>query len=275
MSYRMIKICLALAAVLAVVPAFAQSDLSTPWSPSARSAARLIAAGGLQGGAYHAGVEIKLNPKTVTYWRNPGEAGAPPVFSFAQSQNVAQANVRYPVPHRIAEADGVEAFGYEASVVFPVLVVPVDAAKPVVLDLALNYAACERICVPAEAKLKLDLQPQMPGGEFFEIIAAAERLVPQRSPASDGLLVPVMDAGKPSWRVSSAALAEIAASDVFAEAPEGWYFDTQHDADGLLVTLVERPREGADARIPLVLTLAGAKGAREIHTALDVAAAKP
>lgn len=271
----MIKTCLALAAVLVAVPACAQSGLSTPWAPSARSTARLIAAGGLQGKAYHAGVEIKLNPKTITYWRNPGEAGAPPVFSFAQSQNVAQANVLYPAPQRIAEAGGVEAFGYGTSVVFPVVVVPVDAAKPIVLDLALNYAACERICVPAEAKLKLELQPQTPGGEFFEIIAAAERLVPQRSPASDGLLAPVKDAAKPSWRVSGAALAEIAASDVFAEVPEGWYFDTQHDAEGLLVRLVERPKDAAATRVALVLTLTGGKGAREIHTTLDVAAPKP
>ena len=70
-------------------------------------------------------------------------------------------------------------------------------------------------------------------------------------------------------------MADIAASDVFAEAPEGWYFDTQHDAEGLLVRLVERPKDAAATRVALVLTLTGGKGAREIHTTLDVAAPKP
>ena len=271
----MIKTSLVLLAIIFALPASAQSGLSTPWAPSARSAARLIVAGGLQGGAYHAGVEIKLHPNTITYWRNPGEAGAPPVFSFAQSRNVAQANVLYPAPRRIAEAGGVQAIGYEASVVFPVLVVPIDAAKPVMVDLALNYAACERICVPAEAKLKLELHPQASGPGFSEQIAAAEKLVPEQGPASDGLLMLIEGASRPSWRVGGSALAEIMASDVFAEAPEGWYFDTQHGAEGLAVTLAERPRNAAAARVPLVLTLAGAKGAREFHTMLDVAAAKP
>ena len=289
LSLRMIKSSLALFLLL-VAPA--QAEFATPWAPSARSAARLIAAGGLHDGVYRVGTEIRLNPKTVTYWRNPGDAGAPPVFSFAQSQNVAEAKVQYPAPRRIAEAGGVEAFGYEVGVVFPVLVTPLDPALPVVLDLALKYAACERICVPAEAKLHLDLAPQAQDGEFAEKIAAALARVPVAATLAAGGIAPVAGAIKPSWLVTSqkmigqtppqgaftkGLLQELDPADMFAEAPAGWYFDTRPgDRPGqFLLILAERPRDTAIPSVTVRLTLTGLGSASETEATLDVGAPKP
>ena len=44
------------------------------------------------------GIEIALEPGWYTYWRNPGEAGVPPVFDFSGSENVASVDVMYPAP---------------------------------------------------------------------------------------------------------------------------------------------------------------------------------
>ena len=41
--------------------------------------------------------------------------------------------------------------------ILPLHVVPQDAGKPVTLRLKLDYAVCEKLCVPAEAKLELAL----------------------------------------------------------------------------------------------------------------------
>jgi hypothetical protein len=37
-----------------------------------------------------------LEPGWYTYWKNPGEAGVPPVFDFSGSENVGQLEVLYP-----------------------------------------------------------------------------------------------------------------------------------------------------------------------------------
>ena len=131
------------------------ADDVTGWDGDARSAARLVA--GSQpaaDGALRAGLEIRLKSGWHTYWRYPGDAGVPPQFDFAASQNLKRAVVLWPAPQRIEEAGG-STIGYLGSVIFPVRVEPLDPAKPVLLRLKLGYAICEKLCVPAEAKAEL------------------------------------------------------------------------------------------------------------------------
>ena len=48
------------------------------------------------------------------------------------------------------------AIGYKDKVILPLQIVPREPGKPVVLRLDLDYAICEKLCVPAEAKAKFD-----------------------------------------------------------------------------------------------------------------------
>src|SRR5271157_1512618 len=147
-------------------------EFSTNWAGSAKSQARLVAAG-----ESLAGFEIRLAPGAITYWRDPGDAGVPPTFDFTGSDNVAKVEPVFPAPKRIMESDGSEAFGYDGGVVFPLRVEPSDPAKPVTLKLHANFAVCEKICLPAEARLTLTL----PGassphaGLVAAALAAADR----------------------------------------------------------------------------------------------------
>ena len=81
---RMLGLIIALSAPAV---AGAADSLSSDWATSLKSSARLVMAP-TPGASFIVGVEIKLAPHTITYWRNPGEAGAPPVFSFEKSINV-------------------------------------------------------------------------------------------------------------------------------------------------------------------------------------------
>src|SRR5271157_4601412 len=49
--------------------------------PAPKSETRLIDGGFIEGARY-AGLEIRLAGAAVTYWRNPGDAGAAPQFDF-------------------------------------------------------------------------------------------------------------------------------------------------------------------------------------------------
>src|SRR5664279_914907 len=99
--------------------------------PAPKSETRLID-GGFIDGARYAGLEIRLPGTAVTYWRNPGDAGAAPQFDFARSENVATAEPLYPAPERIDE-EGVQVFGYRHDVIFPIRVTPRAKDKPAIL----------------------------------------------------------------------------------------------------------------------------------------------
>ena len=84
--------------------------------------------------------------------------GVPPQFDFKGSQNVKQVDVLWPAPERLPEAGGISIIGYERDVILPLRIVPQDRGKPVALRLKLDYAICEKLCVPAEAKAELALE---------------------------------------------------------------------------------------------------------------------
>src|SRR5262249_59210150 len=106
--------------------------------------------------AIRAGIAIRLKNGWHTYWRYPGDAGVPPRFDFAGSENAKSVEVRWPAPQRISE-QGLVAIGYAGDVILPLAIVPQDREKPVKLQLKVDYAVCETLCVPAEGQAELML----------------------------------------------------------------------------------------------------------------------
>lgn len=170
---------------------------ASPWSEDSRSGIRLIAGANKTGEApLRAGIEIKLQPGWKTYWRYPGDSGVPPRFDFAGSDNLKSAKVLYPAPHLFADEAG-QSLGYKDAVIFPVLISALLPGKPVTLRLKLDYAVCEKLCIPAEGRADLTLGP---GASSLEAtLAAAEARVPKQISATvAGLSVRrVNDAAKP------------------------------------------------------------------------------
>jgi len=186
--------CRPVAALLLVVlgarAAGAADDVSR-WEGDARSAARLIAGArpSAQNAPLRAGIEIRLKQGWHTYWRYPGDAGVPPHFDFAGSENVKAVEVLWPAPRRLPEA-GLVAIGYDRDVILPLRVTPQDQARPVTLQVKLDYAICEKLCVPAQAKTALALT----GGQSSQdvALAAAEARVPRKLALGAG---PALGAG--------------------------------------------------------------------------------
>lgn len=117
----------------------------------------LVAAETSHGGApVLVGVHMKLRDGWKTYWRTPGDSGLAPRFDWSRSENVATIDLRWPAPRRFDVPDDIT-FGYKGEVVWPVLVMPADAARPVTLRLAMSYGVCSDICVPGEADLSLTI----------------------------------------------------------------------------------------------------------------------
>jgi DsbC/DsbD-like thiol-disulfide interchange protein len=243
--------------LLAASPALAAGPFDSDWSPGAKSRARLIA------DASGAGLEITLAPGAITYWRDPGEAGVPPTFDFSGSQNLAKAEVAFPAPERIAEPDGSVAFGYRASVILPIVVTPADPGKPVRLSAHVNYAVCEKICLPARAQAEIVLGG--PGASpFASALTQARGQVPERV-AADALGAVVSATGAKSWRL---CLRE-APRDLFVEAPEGFWVEPKREADGRCFSLsLQQAPDGAKPPIDVGVTVERADGAAEMRVTL-------
>jgi len=150
------RAALGIAATLSVACAAIEvrAEDSSPWQRDAHSAVRLLA-GSRSGGVLLGGIDIQLQPGWKTYWRTPGDSGVPPRFDFSKSDNVEAVMVLFPVPHKFDDGAGGISLGYTQQVVLPLRIVAKDANKPVTLRADINYAVCEKLCIPVDAKAEL------------------------------------------------------------------------------------------------------------------------
>jgi DsbC/DsbD-like thiol-disulfide interchange protein len=253
-----------LAAFSLLMPGLAASqDMAGPWMSGANSQARLLAAGGLQNDGpspfYRAGIEIELKGDAHTYWRQPGDAGIPPSISLTGSRNVKAAHLRFPAPERIDE-NGLQVLGYRGSVLLPLDIEPQDPASPIRLALTFHYAACAKICIPAETRGEVELAPRARPGPHAARLAEAAAKIPQQ--VAHGGLVALSIAAQagsapPSWQVRIAK-PEGPWRDLFAEGPPNWYFETRRSGEGFELIAVEAPKD-AIYPVPVTLTLDGMK----------------
>lgn len=264
-----------------------QANPATPWVELNNARARLVAGPPAAKAAksYLAGVEITLAEDWKTYWRMPGDAGVPPMFDWTGSTNVASLKVLYPAPSRMSEP-AAETIGYKKSVLFPVEVVPKDASRPVGLALAMEFGVCRDICIPAEAKFSLTLQPAVMAGAPLPAVVAALEKVP-RQQASRRAMDPrlkgataKLEGDAPRLTIEANFPRGSERADIFIEAPDGLYVPmpkrlpdarsgpadlTADAADGLVRFEVDLKGSAEDLRgKTLLLTLVSDAGATEI-----------
>jgi DsbC/DsbD-like thiol-disulfide interchange protein len=257
-SFVIFRISAAAAALILALGLCAPAQAGPSATP-AKAEARLID-GGFQDGARYAGVQVRLFGDAMTYWRDAGDAGVPPTFDFAGSDNIAEVEVAYPQPERINEEGG-QAFGYRREVLFPIRVAPEDSAKPINLALKLDYAACDKICLPIHAELNLTLPPQ-PKASESQLVDQALRLVPKVLQAEQAAQFAAAApeppaAGAPQWRVT---INGGEARDLFVEPPAGFYFDVRPapEKNVFLLTLAQHPAKRMRPEAPLRVTVTGA-----------------
>ena len=197
---------------------------ASPWDGDQRSAVRLIAGSAVdvsEGRTLRGGIEVRLKPGWKTYWRYPGDAGVPPRFDFAGSENIKTITVLWPAPHRFSE-DGINLIGYEGDVILPLRVTPEDHRKAVTLHLKIDYGICEKLCIPADAKVELVLSGD--AGSHENALAAAEAQVPKPVEIGHGNMLAIQNVQRETGTTPPRIIVDIAAPaasgvDLFVEGP--------------------------------------------------------
>jgi DsbC/DsbD-like thiol-disulfide interchange protein len=250
-------------------PAGAEPFASDP-SVGRLSSARLLAGNDAPDGVRLAALEIDLAPNAVTYWRSPGEAGVAPTLDFAASENLASVDTLFPVPRHIKEAGGVVA-GYATKALLPLRLRPRDPKIPVKLDLNLDYAACDKICLPVRAHLNLLLSPGAASPYQAEIARVLAENVPKRLEPTEALRMLTLrregEAG--GWRLDYRGKGALL--DVFCEVADPWTLESTRAGEGFALTLYSVSGARAAPKEPLTatLTLVTDKGAWEAPIVLQ------
>lgn len=110
------------------------------------------------GASFHVALVQDIDPGWHTYWRNPGDSGAPTRIIWDLPEGFSAGDIQWPYPERIPYGPLVN-FGYEDRVVFPVEISPPDVidGDSVLLKARVEYLVCEDICIPEHAELEVDL----------------------------------------------------------------------------------------------------------------------
>jgi DsbC/DsbD-like thiol-disulfide interchange protein len=278
--YRMGTLAVALVGAFVSGTARAAEPVAaaTPWVEAQAARVRLLAGADAAraGKSFLAGVEIVMAQGWKTYWRNPGEAGVPPNFDWSGSTNAASIKVTYPAPIRLVDP-AAEMIGYESSVLFPVAVSPQDPSQAVELRLALEFAVCREICIPAQASMHLTLPTALLKGAPAPLVAAAQARVPRSPPArrdSDPVLLGVtakLEGPAPVLQIEAKFPAGSAGADLFIEAPDGIFLPMAQKlpggSDATVRFIVDLSRSGVAPELKgkeLTLTLVSDAGASEV-----------
>jgi DsbC/DsbD-like thiol-disulfide interchange protein/cytochrome c biogenesis protein CcdA len=110
------------------------------------------------GGEVELAIHMRPAPGWHGYWQNPGDAGLPMDVKWHLPRGLAAGPLRYPVPSRLTVA-GLMNYVFESD--YAVLVrlkVPADAKGTIPVRAEAHWLACtDKICVPEQGKLALDL----------------------------------------------------------------------------------------------------------------------
>jgi DsbC/DsbD-like thiol-disulfide interchange protein len=271
-----IRAGLAAAVLVLSVGSQARAQDSSPWQKDGHSAVRLLA-GSRSGAVLLGGIAFQLQPGWHTYWRTPGDSGVPPRIDFGKSENIEAVTILWPAPIKFEDGAGGISLGYQKQVVLPLRIVAKNADKPVTLRADINYAVCEKLCIPVEASAELAFTSVASTED--SALSAALDTVPKPATIGDPNPLTIRDVKREG---KNGVLVDVAAPDsagvnLFVEGPTpDWALPVpkllEHgppgvkrfafDLDGL------PPGANADGAA-LKLTLVGGERAYEFNVNLD------
>ena len=218
-----------------------------------------------------AALRVELSPGWKTYWRSPGDAGIPPHFDWAGSENLSAVKIEWPSPV-VFNTYGSRTIGYEQRMVLPMVLTPTDPAKPIRIRLGFSYGLCREICIPAFESVALDIEPgAAEEGAYFIKTARATMPVGAGEVGLVNSTCRIEGAG--AKRVLTAAFSFASplrrAPVVVAEGPDGVWIgpmaSSLHHGDLIARGPVETEAGRWIDRSSIIVTLLGDGGAAEIE----------
>ncbi|MDB9917611.1 protein-disulfide reductase DsbD family protein [Pseudomonadales bacterium] len=164
-------------------PAAAQaSDFTTSDGPNVNVSLVSEVTGIEAGKPFWVMLRQEIRPGWHTYWRNPGDSGAPTEITWDLPAGYSAGEIQWPFPERIAYGPLVN-FGYNNLALYPVLITPPAevSAGTATLTAKVRWLVCADICIPENTTLTLTLPTGTDAGINMSaqaIFLAARQQVP-------------------------------------------------------------------------------------------------
>ena len=128
---------------------------------SPRATATLVAdvAAVAPGEAFRLGLRLRLAEGWHSYWRNAGDAGAPPEIVLSLPEGASAGALQWPAPERIAYGPLVN-FGYKNEVLLPLAMHVPATLRPgdaFAVTAEATWLVCADVCIPEEGRFTLTL----------------------------------------------------------------------------------------------------------------------
>lgn len=235
---------------------------TTPWQDLGGGRARMVSVYNPDTGKVEGIVDVELKPGWTTYWRNPGEAGIPPLFDFSKSKGVAVSAPGFPVP-RSKAASGIVSVVYTQNVAFPFEASPLIAPLSGEIKLEILLGVCEAICIPAVADFSQDLSKLNRSDPLSSsLIAVAKQKLPVSEPREGwpNILGANMQSDTTVLIKTNLPL-DTKKAELFVEGKDTWFFNPAKlvRREGLLaefeLSLLDLPEGTKIGETPLRMTL--------------------
>lgn len=238
------------------------------------------------GATHWLGLQLQLAPQWHVYWRNPGDSGYPPSFTWTLPAGARAGEIVWPLPTRIAVGP-LTNFGYTREVL---LAVPIEipdgyAGRSFPVRLAADWLVCKEDCIPESGTFVLDLPAvgalEKTGLGQAGLFAAARQALPMPSPPAGWSVSARVEGGEVSVRIVTPATAPPLDSLTFFPFAEGQMqasaeqrFRRQSEGYVLTLTGAEVPiGEWTSLAGILVASAGSGVGTRPIVFAVDEAIA--
>jgi thiol:disulfide interchange protein len=192
------------------------------------------------GKPFTVGLLLHMVPNWHTYWKFPGDAGIPTEIKWKLPEGWKAGEIQWPIPLKLDEPGDIQIYGYHDEVLLMQEITPPASLKDSSVQLAAdtNWLVCEKICIPGNASLKLDLPvaaESAPANE--EIFSRYRRSLPQNWPDPK--------VARANWKRQGAELQLTVESTALASYPAADFFPLPEPS-----VVVSHPKtERADGKI--------------------------
>lgn len=140
------------------------------------------------GKPFTVGLLLRMAPGWHTYWKFSGDAGLPTELKWKLPAGWKISDIQWPIPLKTIDPGDIETYGYENEVLLMQEITPPSKLddSQVKLSAEADWLVCEKICIPGNATLQLDLPVASTSQQAnTDVFARYRRLLPQNLPGSD------------------------------------------------------------------------------------------
>jgi thiol:disulfide interchange protein DsbD len=193
------------------------------------------------GKPFTVGLLLHMVPNWHTYWKFPGDAGIPTEIKWKLPEGWKAGEIQWPIPLKLDEPGDIQIYGYHDEVLLMQEITPPASLKDSSVQLAAdtNWLVCEKICIPGNANLKLDLPvatESAPANE--EIFSRYRRSLPQDWPDPK--------VARANWKRQGPELQLTIESTALASYPSADFFPLP---EASVVVSHPKTERGADGKI--------------------------